>query len=239
MVRANCRVQFTRADIDFLYAHASKETLARTGARSDLTVQKIDRLLDDERVFRKAYEARDFARFSPHFFFYIGARWCLRGYDLYDPDLADYVASVLCAFIRAEDLYRTAMSGERLAYLVDMVEELNRQTAYAPLFDHHAHIGDYTLFLAGVFPDWIEYLSTYKRRLITRRYYEQMGQAHYRLASSHDVARKERLDRILATLAVNFPTVRRALTRLSVDYLDFNRTEAQRTYLSLLNDVDV
>ena len=47
--------------------HASKHTLSRNGSRSDLTVEKIDWMLDDETVFRRAYEARDFARFSAHF----------------------------------------------------------------------------------------------------------------------------------------------------------------------------
>lgn len=239
MVRANCCMQFTRPDIDFLFAHASRSTLSRVGAKGDLTVPGIDLLLDDEGVFRRAYESRDFARFSPPFFFYVGARWLLREYHLHDRDLADYVAGMLCSFLKTEDLYRTAMTGERLVYLVDMVEELSRTTRQEDVFDHHAHIGDYTLFLAGIFPDYLEYLSTYKRRLITRKYYETMGQQHYGMASSHRVARKERLDGILGTLSREYLSVRRALTRLSVDYLDFNRTEAQRTYLSLINEVDM
>lgn len=67
------------------------------------------------------------------------------------------------------------MNGERLVYLVDMVEELNETASKEDQFDHHAHIGNYTLFLSGLFPDYFEYLPTYKRRLIISRYYEKMG----------------------------------------------------------------
>ena len=49
MVRANCRIQFTRSDVDFLLTHASKHTLSRIGSRSDLTVEQIDWLLNDGR----------------------------------------------------------------------------------------------------------------------------------------------------------------------------------------------
>ena len=58
MVRANCRMQFTRPDIDFLFTHASRSTLSRVGARGDLNVSGIDLLLDDEEVFRRAYASR-------------------------------------------------------------------------------------------------------------------------------------------------------------------------------------
>lgn len=239
MVRANCRVQFTKADIEFLLSAASKETRVRVGSRSDLNSSSIDQLVDDEHVFRQIYGHREFFRVSPHFFFYLGTRWCMREYGLDDRDLADYVASILCAFLRTEDLYRTSVSGEQFVYLVDMVEALNETARYEDVFDHHAHIGNYTLFLVGIFPDYLEYLSTYKRRLITRRYYEMMGQTHYKMASSHEVARKEQLDEILSALSSQFIPVRRALNRLSVQYLIFNRSEAQRTYLTMLNEWDV
>ena len=148
------------------------------------------------------------------------------------------MASVLCDCIKTENLYRTAMIGERLVYLVDMVKELNETASKEDQFDQHAHIGNYTLFLSGLFPDYFEYLSTCKRRLITSRYYEKMGQTHYSQASVHQVARKEQLDGVLSDLAHQFPTVRRALTKLSVEYLDLNRSNAQRTYLSIMNEMD-
>lgn len=190
-------------------------------------------------MIRRAYEARDFARFSAHFVFYAGVRWCLRIYDIGNRNLADYVASMLSQFLRVEDLNRQAVTGEQLVYLIDMVDELNRTESSEDAFDHHAHIGNYTLFLAGVFPDYLEYLSTYKKRLITRQYYESMGSRHYGLAASHNTARKEDLDAILTTLSSRFLNVRRALTRLSVDYLVFNRSKAVQTYLSIMNEMDV
>ncbi|MEE2710122.1 MAG: hypothetical protein VYA69_11045 [Gemmatimonadota bacterium] len=98
MVRVNCHIQFTRSDVDFLLPHASKHTLSSIGSRSDLTVEEIDWMLDDETVIWRAYEARDFARFSAHFFFYAGVRWCLRIYDIDNRNLVDYETSMLSQF---------------------------------------------------------------------------------------------------------------------------------------------
>ena len=67
MVRANCRIQFTRSDVDFLLTHASKHTLSRIGSRSDLTVEQIDWLLDDETVFRRPVRPGVSHAFSAHF----------------------------------------------------------------------------------------------------------------------------------------------------------------------------
>ncbi|SVC52976.1 uncharacterized protein METZ01_LOCUS305830 [marine metagenome] len=62
---------------------------------------------------------------------------------------------------------------------------------------------------------------------------------HYSLAASHNTARKEDLDAILTTLSSRFLNVRRALTRLSVDYLVFNRSKAVQIYLPIMNDMEV
>ena len=128
------------------------------------------------------------------------------------------------------------MNGERLVYLVDTVEQFNETASKEDPFDHHAHFGNYTLFLSGLFPDYFKYLSTCKRRLVTSRYYEKMGQGHYSQASVHQVARKEQLDGVLSDLAHQFPTLRCTLTKLSGEYLDFNRSNAQRTYLPIMNE---
>ena len=70
------------------------------------------------------------------------------------------MASVLCDYIKTKILYRTAMNGERLAYLVYTVEQFNETASKKDPFDHYAHFGNDTLFLSGLFPDYFEYLST-------------------------------------------------------------------------------
>ena len=65
-----------------------------------------------------------------------------------------------------------------------------------------------------------------------------MAQAHYSQVSVHQIARKEQLDGVLSDLAHQFPTLRCALTNLSGEYLDFNRSNAQRTYLSIMNEMN-
>ena len=63
-----------------------------------------------------------------------------------------------------------------------------------------------------------------------------MAQAHYSQVSVHQIARKEQLDGVLSDLAHQFPSLRCALTKLSGEHLDYNRANAQRTYLPIMNE---
>ena len=63
-----------------------------------------------------------------------------------------------------------------------------------------------------------------------------MAQAHCSQVSVHQIARKEQLDGVLSDLAHQFPSLRCALTKLSGEHLDFNRANAQRTYLPIMNE---
>lgn len=63
---------------------------------------------------------------------------------------------ILCEFIHVENLYKIRnAAGKRLEDIADMLAEgdalLNAQT-FSREFQVHKHIGDYTLFMLGMFP---------------------------------------------------------------------------------------
>jgi hypothetical protein len=71
--------------------------------------------------------------------------------------VAEYIEEqILCGFIHADNLYKIRdASGQRLEDLADMLAEgsilLNAQS-FDREFQVHKHIGDYTLFMLGMFP---------------------------------------------------------------------------------------
>jgi hypothetical protein len=101
-------------------------------------------------------------------------------------------------------------------------------------FEPYKRIADVCLFLAGMFPDYIESRHRYplSRQLRPRTKgqicrsledYEAYGRAFYGLAAEHHRARVEGLDDILATLSDNFVLAEKPLIFLANRYLRFTR----------------
>ena len=81
-------------------------------------------------------------------------------------------------------------------------------------FSIRAHIGNHSLFLAGVFPDRVRFRAE-KRGFPDLRYYEALGRTSFRVASDHRLADRYALGSIFATLADRFEATRRALNDVS------------------------
>jgi hypothetical protein len=100
-----------------------------------------------------------------------------------------------------------------LNYFFEMVSAL--QTADdRTSFLLRAHIGNHSLFLAGVFPDRIRFRAE-SRGFPDLKYYEELGRTHYRIAGEHRLAQRYHLEGILKTLSERFQTTRRALNDLA------------------------
>jgi hypothetical protein len=81
-------------------------------------------------------------------------------------------------------------------------------------FQLRLHIGNHSLFLAGVFPDRIRARAE-SRGFPSLRYYEEMGRAHFRIAGEHRLAQRYQLEGVLRTLADRFQTTRLALNDIA------------------------
>lgn len=108
---------------------------------------------------------------------------------LQDDPAATYLADLLTRFARTEHLYPHGAALPRLETVVDMLLEI--QTAWQEDSAHfqpeyeltvRQHIGDYTLFMTGVFPERVE-------RLSSTSYYICQGKRAYRFVSEHARAR--------------------------------------------------
>ncbi len=104
---------------------------------------------------------------------------------LHDEPAASYLADLLTRFARTEELYPRGRAVPRLETVVDMLLEI--QAAWQPDDAHfrpehevevRRHIGDYTLFMTGVFRERVE-------RMASTTYYISQGKRAYHFVSEH------------------------------------------------------
>lgn len=215
VIQPNCRVQFTAEDVDFVVS-----ILGKKRGDAQCLVQLLadestrDLILDDEELFHAFLEQRGCLRVSSHFYFYVLVRHVLRRAGIEDRAVADYVAEVLCEFSRTERA-RCVVPGAQasLDYLFEMVAALERADERSR-FCIRAHIGNHSLFLAGVFPDRIRFRAE-NRGFPDLKYYEALGRANFRVASDHRLADRYALGPIFSTLAERFQDARLALNDVS------------------------
>ncbi len=81
-----------------------------------------------------------------------------------DPPLIDYVADMLARFIQMEAVYKLRHpAGRRLDEVTDMLAEAQLRVGTAKR-EIHRHIGDFTLFWTGVYPESLPRLRSAKRK---------------------------------------------------------------------------
>jgi hypothetical protein len=74
-----------------------------------------------------------------------------------DPPVVDYLTDLLVRFIRSDAVFRVrSPSGQRLVKVADMFAEAEARIGTARR-EVHRHIGDYTLFWSGVYPETLEH----------------------------------------------------------------------------------
>ncbi len=226
VIQPNCRVQFTAEDIDFILSVLRPKVGNAECLVKLLTDEESrDLILDDEDLLRAVLEHRSCLRISTHFYFYILVRQVFRRSRIMERGVADYVAEVLSEFSRLERTEcRPNGQAQSLDYFFEMLGAL--QTADdTTRFYIRAHVGNYSLFLSGIFPDRIRFRAEY-RGAPDLKYYEELGRSNYRVASDHRLARKYDLDGIFNTLAERFQATRLALNDLGERLITLADVEA-------------
>ena len=107
-----------------------------------------------------------------------------------DAEIIAYVSELLADFSRAENLYRVRDSrGQRLEDVGEMLIASN-PLLDAPSFDREReirkHIGDFTLFFAGLFPEAINQWRLRRQRLDSLVDYVKAGKESYHIVAAFD-----------------------------------------------------
>jgi hypothetical protein len=98
-----------------------------------------------------------------------------------------------------------------------------------------AHLGEYALWLSGLFPDYIT-ARVQRRGAPGLGYYEELGASGYRSAADHRDAERNGLDRVYRSCAATFTGLRVALNRVSDRHLFPLRGDPVNRLLRQTND---
>jgi hypothetical protein len=81
-----------------------------------------------------------------------------------DPPLVDYVSGLLVRFVRVDAIHRIRnLGGRPVTEVTELVVEANERLGSARRAVHR-HIGDFTLFWAGVYPEALRELQSPMKR---------------------------------------------------------------------------
>jgi hypothetical protein len=218
MILPTIRASFLRSDILHLVrllGRGDEEVMRQAERRVDQ--EGADALLDDPRVLNALLTDPNAAA-PTNLVFYVLVRHALLEVGIDDRATADYVASLLAAFGREGRAYRVSESTtDEYHYLVDMVVRLAAADA-REAFLLRSHLGNFSLWLSGLFPDYVE-ARTRRRGAPSIQYYERMGSTGYRLAAKSREAKSLGLDGVLNAVAQHFGGVRVALNIMADRYL--------------------
>jgi hypothetical protein len=214
MILADTRHHLTRND-----AQLAARVLADSGAElaeleARLADEGIDALLDDPRLPAALLRHPRAARASFTLFAYVMIRHALRRAGEGDRALADYVTSIVVQF-GFRDRSRRVSPGDDEIYdaIYKLCEDLNDPDARRA-FLVQTHLGNYALWLSGLFPDYIEQ-RRWRRGGPDLDYYEEMGRRGFQLAADHQIAEEHGLTTLYASAADRFGLIRTALNAVS------------------------
>jgi hypothetical protein len=128
---------------------------------------------------------------------------------LRDSGIQDYIANILTEFCECEQLFKIRNANNKpLEDVGEMLMEADPVFGAAPSFDRERqvrkHIGDYTLFLSGMFPESINRFRLRRARLENFVDFVRAGKESYYIVSKFDQFEYVKLAPLFAKLAREF-----------------------------------
>lgn len=127
-----------------------------------------------------------------------------------DGEVIGYVTEVLTDFVHVDELYKIRNAqGRRVEEVAEMLAEgdlLHRAESIDREREVHRHIGDYTLFMTGIFPEFLRRLKTSKVVISPDALldYIQVGKRSYRIVSEFTYGPYAESVRLFRKLSENF-----------------------------------
>ncbi|MBZ5704347.1 MAG: hypothetical protein LAN63_03275 [Acidobacteriia bacterium] len=126
-----------------------------------------------------------------------------------DPQIVNYVAHLLADFCEVEQLFKIrSISGKALTDVGEMLMESDPVFGPAPSFDRERqvrkHIGDYTLFFTGMFPESINHFRLRRNRLEGFIDWMKAGKESYYIVSKFEYFECAKVAPLFASLSAHF-----------------------------------
>ena len=219
MIRPNVRASFGRPEAGFVIWLLTRGIDAeRERAERRLGEEGFDDILDDPLTFNALMAQGGFSSAPQPLVFYLLVRHALLEGDIRDRIIADYLAALLIEFGQGRRAYRAGdAESPEYQYLVDLLDAADNAAGDRE-FQLRAHLGEYALWLSGLFPDHIEH-RVQRKGAPGIGYYETLGANGYRSAAHHRAAEQHGLDRVYHSCADLFGPLRVALNRVSDRHL--------------------
>jgi hypothetical protein len=240
MILANARQCLTRDDAQLalrLVARGSAHEYDEAERR--LRDSGVDTLLDDPRLLAALMATPQGAHASLPLFAYVLVRHALRDAGADDRSMADYVASILLHFgLRDRAMRISERDDEVYSTLSDLLADVGTGDDTASgtrTFLVRTHLGNYALWLSGLFPDHVEH-RRWRRGGPDLDYFEDMGRRGFTLAARHRLASQYGLDALFVAMAERFGVMRVALNHVS-DRLLFPHVHTPERLMRQVRDI--
>jgi hypothetical protein len=218
MILPNVRASFGRPEANFVLDLLERVDGRGPAGAAQLRDVGFDALLDDPRTLNAVMATGGISTAPAPLVFYILVRHALLEDGFDDRTLADYIAAILVEFGRAGRANQADREdGQTFHYLADIVEAMEVATGQRA-FLLRTHLGNFALWLTGLFPDYIT-ARVERRGAPGLSYYEAIGSTGYRLAADSGDAGDYGIEPVLRTCADSFPALRVALNRIADRYL--------------------
>ena len=157
-----------------------------------------------------------------------------RAIGIRDPQIVAYVSHLLAEFCEAEQLFKVRDAANRpLADVGEMLLESDPVYGPAPSFDHERqvrkHIGDYTLFFAGMFPESINHFRLRRQRLENMIDWIKAGKESYYIVSKFEHFEYAKVAPMFAQLSRNFEECVYGLNMVKNDLEEMQHPIARRS----------
>src|SRR5215831_12504904 len=151
-----------------------------------------------------------------------------------DPQIVAYVSHLLTEFCDADQLFKIQNEFHRpLGDVGEMLLEADPVYGPAPSFDRERqvrkHIGDYTLFFAGMFPESINHLRLRRERLENFVDWMKAGKESYYIVSKFDSFEYNKVAPLFERLSDHFEQCVYGLNRVKNELAEMQHPIVHRT----------
>jgi hypothetical protein len=151
-----------------------------------------------------------------------------------DPQIVGYVAHLLAEFCDVEQLFKIRnAAGRNLSDVGEMLLESDPVYGEAPSFDRERqvrkHIGDYTLFFTGMFPESINHFRLRRNRMENFVDWMKAGKESYYIVSKFEFFEYTKVAPMFASLSQHFEQCVYGLNLVKNDLREMQHPIARRT----------
>jgi hypothetical protein len=174
------------------------------------------------RVFRGARNMVEDSHGLQELFIELVGRHYEQEIGLRDPQIVNYVAQLLAEFCDVQQLYKIRnATGRGLSDVGEMLMESDPVYGPAPSFDRERqvrkHIGDYTLFFTGMFPESINHIRLRRDRMENFVDWMKAGKESYYIVSKFEHFEYAKVAPLFASLSNHFEQCVYGLNRVKND----------------------